>query len=79
MSGEAFPGNGSVFKDRGVEDLPTEQTPPPYQWLAGDRPLCILQRDGGHQAAAPRAGHMPAFLGWGAEFYARGVEYVKGL
>ncbi len=55
-----FQGGVPILGDGGIDDFPTEQTPPGAGRLAGDRPLDILQRDGHHKAVTAIARHGPA-------------------
>ena len=55
-----FQGAIPILGDGGIDDCPTEQTPPAEDGLAHDSPLNVLHRDGHHQALAPLAHHAPA-------------------
>ena len=46
-----------MLRDDGIEDFPTEHTPPAEGGLVHDSTLGVLQRDGHHQALAPLAHH----------------------
>ncbi len=61
-----FQGDVPILGDGGIDDFPTEQTPPAEGGLAHDSALDVLQRDGLHQALAPLAPHGPASFEEGA-------------